>query len=514
MRKPVFRAILAPDEIVVDNFAGGGGVSEGLEQVLPDERPVDIAINHDANAIAMHKANHPETKHFQENILEVDPVAACAGRRVALAWFSPDCTHFSRAKGGKPVSEATRALAWTVITWAKAVRPRVICLENVEEFKDWGPLREDNRPDPGRKGETFRAWLAELSALGYSIEFKSLVAADYGAPTTRKRFFLVARADGARIAWPEPTHGPGRPEPWRAAAEIIDWSLPVRSIFGRKKPLADATMARIAEGLRRFVFGAERPFIIPVTHQGDRRVHDIADPLRTVTGANRGEFALVAPTLIQRGWGERKGQRPRAMDIGRPLGTVVAGGSKHALVAAFITKHFGGPNGHKAVGHPMQMSLGTVTARDHHSLTAAYLTKFYGTCRDGAPVDQPMPTITSGGGRGGGHIAAVRAFLVKYYGAAKGQLQLLDDPLHTITTKARFGLVVVDGEPYQIADIGMRMLEPPELFGAQGFPADYDISPIVNGKRLTKTAQTKLAGNAVPPQEAAAVAGANLAVAA
>jgi DNA (cytosine-5)-methyltransferase 1 len=482
VRPPLLRTIgLLPGELVVDNFAGGGGTSTGMEAALG--RPVDLAINHDPVAIAMHKANHPQTRHSCENILEVDPIEACAGRPVGLAWFSPDCAHFSRAKGTQPVKKEIRGLAWVVIRWAKAVRPRIIALENVEEFQTWGPLREDGRPDPGAAGETFRQWLAELAALGYTIEFRPLVAADYGAPTTRKRFYLIARADARTIAWPKPTHGRGRPAPWRAAAEVIDWSLPCPSIFDRPRPLAEATQRRIAEGIRRFVLGAERPFVIPLTHQGDARVHDIADPLRTITGPHRAELALVAPSLVQRSWGERRGQRPRCLDIARPLGTIVAGGIKHALVAAWMTKHYGGPNGHRAIGHGMQLTLGTVTAKDHHAVTTAFLTK----CAP--PAIHPER----------GHLAEVRAFLIKYYGAQQGQEQQVELPLHTVTAKARFGLVTISGAEYEIADIGMRMLAPHELFAAQGFPPDYRIAPELNGKPLSKTAQIRCAGNSVCP---------------
>jgi DNA (cytosine-5)-methyltransferase 1 len=483
MRPPVFRAF-APGEMVVDNFAGGGGASTGIEAALG--RPVDIAINHDPEAIALHRANHPEARHFCENIWEVDPSEACAGRPVGLAWFSPDCAHFSRAKGGTPLKKEIRGLAWVVIRWAREVRPRVICLENVEEFTSWGPLRDDGRPDPGAAGATFREWLAQLSSLGYSIEFRSLVAADYGAPTTRRRFYLVARRDASAIAWPSASHGRGRPFAWRTAAEVIDWSIPCPSIFDRPRALAEATQRRIAEGIRRFVL-AERPFLIPLTHQGDTRVHDLCDPMRTVTAAHRGEYALVAPYLVQRSWGERAGQRPRCMDIAKPIGTVVAGGTKHALVAAFLSKHYGGPNGHPAIGHAMDRTLGTITARDHHSLTTVQL---------------ELP--------GTDHREDVRAFLIKYYGATTGQAQQMSLPLHTVTSKARFGLVTVEGHCYQIADIGMRMLQPRELYAAQGFPATYVIDPTIDGEPLTKTAQIRMAGNSVCPPVASALVTANV----
>lgn len=488
------------NELVVDNFAGGGGASTGIEAAIG--RPVDIAINHDPTAISMHRANHPETRHYCESIWEVDPKEACQGRPVGLAWFSPDCKHFSRAKGTTPKNREIRALAWVVVRWARDVRPRVIILENVEEFRGWGPLDDTGHPDPARVGETFNEWFAALSSLGYTIEFRSLVAADYGTPTTRRRLFLIARRDRAPIIWPEATHGDGREHPWRPAAEVIDWSLPCRSIFDRKKPLAEATMRRIAAGVRRYVLESANPFILPLTHQGDSRVHDIEEPLRTITAAHRGEFALCSPTLIQKGYGERKGQAPRALDIGKPLGTVVAGGIKHNLVMAFLAKHYGG---HTTPGTPLPRPMDTVTAKDHHSLVTAFMTKYYGTST-GARLEEPVPTILSGGGKGGGHLACVQAFLLKYYGAeGRSQTQQVDLPLHTVTTRARFGLVTIQGEDYQIADIGMRMLEPHELFAAQGFPKEYQIAHDDTGRRLTKTAQIALAGNSVCPPVARAL---------
>jgi DNA (cytosine-5)-methyltransferase 1 len=517
MRPPIIRASLdlLPGEIVADNFAGGGGASIGLEAAIG--RPVDIAINHDPEAIAMHRANHPETKHFLEDIWQVDPREAAAGRPVGLAWFSPACTHFSRARGShNPRSADIRGLAWVIIRWAEAVKPRVIYVENVEEFQTWGPLDDDCHPIKARAGEDFRAWLAKLVDLGYAVEFRSLVAADFGAPTTRKRLFLVARCDVQPIVWPEPTHGEGRTEPWRAAAEIIDWSLPCPSIFTRKRPLADATMNRIARGIQKYVIGAAQPFVIPVTHQGDSRVHGIGDPLRTITAAHRGELALVSPFVVRHGHyshrtgagmrdgcgaGVFRGQPPET-----PLATVCATNDDKHVVVPFLTRHYGGPNGNHAVGSAASDPAGTVTARDSNGLTAAWLTKFYGTST-GAPMSSPVPTVTSGGNRGGGHIAQVQAFLLKYNRPGGGkQLGL---PLDTITTRDRFALVTIHGEPYQIVDIGMRMLQPSELFGAQGFPGEYDITPHHNGKPLTKTAQTRLAGNSVCPPVANAVVLAN-----
>lgn len=498
-RAPIIRARFE-GELVVDSFAGGGGASTGIEQAIG--RPVDIAINHSAEAIAMHKANHPETKHFLEDVWAVDPRAACSGRPVGLAWFSPDCTHFSRAKGTKPLKQEIRGLAWVVVRWAREVQPRVIVVENVEEFMTWGPLGPDGRPRADGIGRTFREWLAALRNLGYAVDFRTLVAADYGAPTTRKRLFLVARRDGAGIAWPEPTHGKGRPNAWRPAAEVIDWSLPCPSIFlskrqarafGVKRPLARATQRRIAAGIERYVLRSASPFILPLTHGADRsRGLDVPAP--TITGAHRGECALCAHALINTRNGERKGQAPRIRDPQQPYPTVTATGSQGALVAAFLAKHYGG---HTTPGTDCARPMDTVTAKDHHAIVAAWLTKFYGSARAGADVRDPMPTVTSGGGRGGGHLAEVRAFLVQYNGASSAlQVGL---PLGTVTTRDRFGLVTIEGEDYEIADIGMRILQPRELFSAQDFPVDYFIDAWVNGKPLTKTAQTKLAGNAVPP---------------
>jgi len=464
---------LFPNELVVDNFAGGGGASTGIEAAIG--RPADIAINHSPRAIAMHQANHPETKHFCENILEVDPVEACGGRPVGLAWFSPDCTHFSKAKGTKPVSKEIRGLAWVVIRWAKAVRPRVIVLENVEEFQTWGPLGEDNRPDPAHAGETFRAWLGELSACGYSIEFRTLVAADYGTPTTRKRLFLVARRDGGAIVWPSATHGKGRANAWRAAAEIIDWSLDCPSIFDRRRPLAAATLYRIAAGIKRYVIDAANPFILPVTHQGDARVHSVDEPVRTVTAAHRGELAICEPFIVRHGHystitgaGLREGCGAgtfRGQPLAAPLATVCATNDKH-IVCPIITKHYSG-----VIGHAVDRPIGTVTARDHHAVSAALLS---------APASN------------GNRAAEVRALLEKHHGDAD-----------------QLGLVRIGGETHQIVDVGMRMLQPHELFAAQGFPGDYIIAPEFNGRPLTKTDQTALAGNSVCPQVAEAIVASN-----
>lgn len=508
----------APRRIIVDSFAGGGGASHGIHLALG--RSPDFAINHDPEAIALHTANHPDTHHLCENVWQVDPRSVSPVDGVALMWASPDCKHFSKAKGGKPVEKQVRGLAWVVVAWARKVRPRVIILENVEEFAQWGPLLDDDTPDPAKRGLTFRKWCGHLRGLGYVIEHRELRACDYGAPTSRKRLFVIARCDGKPIVWPAPTHAdpnarrdlfsPSLPA-WRTAAECIDWSIPVRSIFGRKTPLADNTLARIARGIQRFVIDAARPFIVPITHSGPPRAHSLDEPLRTVTTAHRGEFALVAPTLIQTGYGEREGQAPRRLDLHAPLGTVVAGGAKHALVAAFLAKHYGG--NFAGPGLAMTEPTSTVTTVDHHALVTSHLAVLRNNC-DAVGVDVPMPTVTAGGT----HIAEVRAFLVKYFGNERGGVDLAD-PMDTVTTRDRFGLVVVDGVGHVIVDIGMRMLTPRELARAQGFPDSYDLG---DGDRepfdvtaekplsLSKTAQVRMIGNSVCPPMARALVAANV----
>ncbi|PKL76376.1 MAG: hypothetical protein CVV27_10585, partial [Candidatus Melainabacteria bacterium HGW-Melainabacteria-1] len=326
---------LQPNELIIDNFAGGGGASLGIELALG--RSPDIAINHDPEAIAMHRHNHPHTRHYCESVWDVSPRKACAGRPVGLAWFSPDCKHFSKAKGGRPVDKNIRGLAWVVIRWARDVQPRIIFLENVEEFQTWGPICPDtNMPIKARKGETFRRWVNELESLGYRVEWRELKACDYGAPTTRKRLFLVARRDGLPIVWPTPTHGPGR-QPYRTAAECIDWSIPCPSIFERKRPLAENTLRRTARGIFRHTINCPNPFIVRLGHTGHGdggKSRSANEPLSTITSKN--EHCLVTPTLIQSGYGERPGQAPRSLDLHKPLGTIVAGGNKFSLVAAFL----------------------------------------------------------------------------------------------------------------------------------------------------------------------------------
>lgn len=505
MRPPTLR--IHEDELVIDCFAGGGGTSLGIEMAL--DRSPDVAINHDADAISMHQRNHPRTRHLHGDVWDVDPVGVCAGRPVGLAWFSPDCTHFSRSKGGKPRDSKRRALAWVVIRWARTVRPRVILLENVSEFESWGPLDNDGQPIPEKLGLTFRIWLGKLKACGYQVEMRELRACDYGAPTIRKRLFLVARCDGLPIVWPRPTHGPGLVRPYRVAAECIQWDVPVRSIFGRQKPLADNTLRRIARGVQRYVIDSGRPFLIPTTHQGDTRVYSLGEPFRTITGAHRGEFAYVAPTLYHSGNGERHGQAPRTLDLFEPLTTIVGGGQKHALAASFLAKHYGSPTrksgGGVVLGSELSAPISTITARDHHSLVTSHMLKLRGTCADGQPIDRPFPTITAGGN----HVGEVRAFLTRYNGT--GGPESLQLPLGTITTKPRWNIVHVAGEDYEVADIGMRMLIPRELFRGQSFPDSYVIDQGHDGRAFTLETQVLLCGNSVSPLNARALVEANFA---
>ena len=466
-------------ELVVDNFAGGGGASTGIEMAIG--RSVDIAINHDPDAVAMHKANHPASKHYCEDVWQVDPVEACDGNPVALAWFSPDCKHFSRAKGGKPVDKKIRGLAWVVIKWAYTVRPKVLMLENVPEIRTWGPLGKDGKPIKERSGETFRGFLLALTegipeshpayremcdalsieptsemaqrlqkGLGYKVQYRILKSCDYGAPTSRTRLYVVARCDGLPIIFPEPTHAQRDSEavkrglklPYQTAAGCIDCTLPAQSIFERKKPLAENTMRRIARGIQKFVIENPEPFIIPI------------------------------------GYGEREGQAPRVNKINEPLGTVVSS-SKHYLVAPTLL--------HSTIAKPEKTRCMVM----HNNM-------------DGQPIDEPLTTISCSGA----HHTEVQAFLVKYFstGAAKS----VNEPLDTITTKDHFALVTIHGEDYIITDIKMRMLQPRELFNAQGFPRNYIIDHDADGNPYSKSKQVARCGNAVTPQVPCALVRANL----
>jgi DNA (cytosine-5)-methyltransferase 1 len=550
-------------ELFVDNFAGGGGASTGIEMAIG--RSVDIAINHDPDAIAMHKANHPASKHYCEDVWQVDPVEACAGNPVALAWFSPDCKHFSRAKGGKPVDKNIRGLAWVAIKWAYAVRPKVLMLENVPEIQTWGPLGKDGKPIKERAGETFMGFILALTGgiptwhpayqemcdalsieptsemaqklqkgLGYKVQHRTLKSCDYGAPTTRTRFYLIARCDGRPIVWAEPTHAPKDSEavkqglklPYHTAAECIDWSIPAQSIFERKKPLAENTMRRIARGIQKFVIDNPEPFIVTVNHSGEGfRGQSTDEPLGTITAKNgygvvtptimcnntnnvdeplgtvvsSGKHYLVAPTLIQY-HSETAKDEMRGQELTEPLMTQDTS-NRYALSVAHIMKNYGG--GYNGAGSAADAPLDTVTAKDHNSLVTAHIMTMRNNM-DGQPIDEPLTTISCSGA----HHAEVQAFLVKYFstGAAKS----VNEPLDTVTTKDRFALVTIHGEEYIITDIKMRMLQPRELFNAQGFPRDYIIDHDADGHPYVKSKQVARCGNAVTPQVPAALVRANL----
>lgn len=463
-------------ELVIDLFAGGGGASTGIEAAIG--RRVDIAINHDPEAVAMHQANHPETQHYVSDVFEVDPLTATGGRPVGLLWASPDCKHFSKAKGGKPVSKKIRALAWVVVKWASAVRPRIIMLENVEEFVTWGPVLPTGKPCPTRKGNTFNSWVEKLRALGYAVEWRELRACDFGAPTIRKRLFLVARCDGRPIAWPTPTHGKpgseavraGRLKPWRAAAECVDWTLPCPSIFlskeeGRRigaiRPLAENTLERIRKGLVRYVLEQPDPFIVP---------------LRGTSSAH-----LVTPFLTEHANASNK----RVFPADEPLRTQVAQvkGGHFALVAAFLEQANTG-----VVGHDAREPLSTIVGKGANQRLIEVQLSADAEAR----------------------AAQVYGFLVKYYGSERDGVDLRE-PMHTIPTRDRMGLVTVTvaGQPYVVVDIGMRMLTPRELARAQGFPESYAIDHGGDGRRLPKSSQVRMIGNSVCPPIAHAIVAAN-----
>ena len=467
-------------ELIVDNFAGGGGASTGIE--MATGYSVDIAINHDPEAIRMHKTNHPNTKHYCEDVWQVDPVAACNGHPVGLAWFSPDCKHFSKAKGGKPKDKFIRGLAWVACRWAGLVRPRVIMLENVEEFKTWGSLNRRHHPIKSKQGKTFEKFVQQLTNLGYVVEFHELVAADYGAPTMRKRFFMVARCDGKPIIWPKPTHAPADSEEVKAgllkayvgAYTQLDFSLPCPSIFDTSeeikekygiravRPLASKTMDRIARGLKKFVIDNPDPFIIQCNHGGERRPNDIREPIPTITGKNG--YGIVAPTLIQ----------------------------YHSETAKDEVR-----------GQKINEPIMTVDSSNRYGLVTSFLSKFYKT-GIGQDEREPLHTITTSAG----HFGEVRAFLIKYYGQGTGQN--IKEQLDTVTAHDRFGLVTIEGVDYQIVDIGLRMLEPKELYGCQGFPPDYIIDNDYTGKVYPRSEQVRRCGNAVCPPLPVALVRANL----
>ncbi len=541
-------------ELIVDNFAGGGGASTGIE--LATGYSVDIAINHDPEAIRMHKANHPNTKHYCEDVWQVDPVKACNGHPVGLAWFSPDCKHFSKAKGGKPKDKNIRGLAWVACRWAGLVRPRVIMLENVEEFRTWGPLNRGHHPIKAKQGKTFEKFVQQLNDLGYEVQFRELVAADYGAPTMRKRFFLIARCDGKPIIWPEPTHAPADSEavkagllkPYVGAYTQLDFSLPCPSIFDSAeeikakygiravRPLAPKTMERIVRGLKKFVLDNPEPFIIQCNHGGKRRPNDIREPMPTITGKHG--YGIVEPYMVQ--IGQTGFTKDRSKDVREPLTTIVSK-NEHCLIepklAPYLSvnreNHFGSDmrepvhtitanNQHMLMtptliqyhsetskdevrGQTIEDPIMTVDGSNRYGLVTSFLSKFYKT-GIGQDIKEPLGTVTANAG--GGHFGEVRAFLVKYYGSGTGQD--VKEPLDTIPTHDRFGLVTIAGVDYQIVDIGLRMLEPKELYGCQGVPDDYIIDHDCDGKAISRSEQVRKCGNMVCPTIPAALVKANL----
>lgn len=505
-------------ELIIDNFAGGGGASTGIE--LATGKSVDIAINHDPEAVRMHKTNHPSTKHYCESVWDVDPVKACGGKPVALAWFSPDCKHFSKAKGGKPKDKKIRGLAWVALRWAALVRPRVIMLENVEEFQTWGPLNRAHRPIKAKQGVTFRKFLQQLEGLGYLVEYRVLNAADYGTPTMRKRFFLVARCDGRPVRFPEPTHAPagsaeaaaGTKEPYVGAWTQIDFSLPCPSIFDTKeeirekygiramRPLADKTMERIARGLKKFVIDSAEPFIVQVNHTGSSADYcsSMEEPLRVIT--SRHGFGVVMPKLAP--YIMCNNTNNTGAGVRSPLPTITTG-NRNFLIAPCLIQYHSATSESSTRGQEVKAPIMTVDASNRYGLVTSFLSKFYGTCT-GQDLREPLHTVTTSAG----HFGEVRAFLIKYYNGATGQD--LKEPLHVVTTDDRFGLVTIKGEDYMIADIGLRMLEPRELYGCQGFPPDYIIDHDLSGKSYPRSEQVRRCGNAVCPPVPAALVKANL----
>lgn len=522
MKRDTFTAQMFPGELIIDNFAGGGGTSTGLEQAFG--RPVDIAINHNAEALAMHAVNHPHTMHLCESVWDVDPIKVTHNQPVGLVWLSPDCKHFSKAKGGKPVEKKIRGLAWVTLRWAAKCKPRCIMLENVEEFKTWGPLQIDAdgsaRPDPSKKGKTFDSFVRQLRGLGYVVDWRELRACDYGAPTIRRRFFLVARRDGLAITWPTPTHGDpkskavmaGKLLPWRTAAECIDWSIPCPSIFERTRPLAEATLRRIAKGVIRYVQDAEEPFIVnishtgrgdggkvratdeplstivskaehvlvsptivSVTHQGGDRTEDAREPFKTITGAHRGEKALAVATMVQTGYGEREGQAPRALDIDKPLGTVVGGAAKHALVAAFLAQHNTSPDGRVNPGRAASAPVSTITASgSQQGLVAAQLIGVGGRAGQSRPrsAGEPTATLTAKADTG-----LTVAHLV-HMGHGEGKdgnkrfshgIRDVANPLNTVTASGvTAGLVTSNLIKLRGTNVGQPTDEPLHTISAQG----------------------------------------------
>lgn len=500
------------DEIIVDNFAGGGGASTGIE--IATGKRVAIAINHDPAAILMHKTNHPYTEHLQASVWDVDPKAVCRGRPVGLAWFSPDCKHFSKAKGAALVDRKIRGLAWITLRWAATVRPRVIILENVEEFQTWGPVRK-GKPVKKLAGTTFRKFISQLEALGYTVEFRELVAADYGAPTSRKRFYMIARCDGNPIVWPKPTNSKtgadGLPK-WRCASEIIDWSLPCPSVFASKaeimdryglkavRPLAKNTMRRIIRGVDKFTIRSGNPFIVECNHSGGGHIAPVGDAYKTITAKHTG--GIVAPSLIQ--YHTEQTESVRASGLGAPINTVDAS-NRYGLTCANLVEYYTG-------GRPLDVRepMHTVTSHDREAVVAAHVVKFKGD-KLGHGADEPMQTVTTSAGE----FAACEAYLAKMHGGDElGYWPLIRDLLNEFCgytlAEDEVLLLEIGGALYYIADIGLRMLSPRELYNAMGFPPDYIIDRDYQGHEYGRTKQVARCGNAVCPPVASALVRANL----
>lgn len=487
-----------PDELIIDNFAGGGGTSTGLEAAFG--RPVDIAINHDPEALAMHAINHPHTKHLCESVWDIDPIEVTGNQPVGLVWLSPDCKHFSKAKGGKPVEKKIRGLAWVTMRWAAKCKPRVIMLENVEEFQTWGPLKMkmvDGEPvwfpDPAKRGVTFRSFVRQLEGHGYKVGFKELRASEHNTPTIRKRLFMVARRDGLPIVWPDATHAApthpavlaGKLLPHRTAAECIDWSLPCPSIFDRKRPLADATLRRIAKGIMRYVVNAAAPFIVtnttghpgartdeplrtvttgghhalvapsivPVTHQGSDRSESVREPFRTITGAQRGEKALatayLSPYYSDKRPSDARGQLPE-----EPISTITTE-NRHALVTAFLNEHANASNQRvMSADEPLRTICAQVKG-GHFSMVSASLVGVGGRAGDSRPrgADEPTATITAKG-----DTAIATAFLAKHYTGVVGSD--LGEPIGTVTSTDHHSLVTAHVTKFRTGSTGAELTEP------------------------------------------------------
>jgi len=518
-------------KLIIDIFAGGGGASEGIEIAVG--RSIDYAVNHDPDAILMHKTNHPNTVHLQENIWDVNPLEVTKGRPVGLLWASPDCKHFSKAKGSKPKDKNIRMLPYSIIKWARLVRPDVIIAENVEEIQTWGPLNKKGQPIDKRKGETFEKFIRKLRKLNYRVEWHELVAADYGAPTTRKRWYMIARCDGYPIVWPDPTHsrnGENGLKRWVPVSTCLDFSDLGKSIFGRKKPLAKNTMSRIAKGIDKFVFNNPEPFIVQVNHGGENfRGQSLHEPMPTIT--QKHGFGIVSPVMVQ--IGQTGFSKDRSRDLMSPLSTIVTK-QEHCLVSPILIQYHSETTKDSVRGQTVNDPIMTIDSSPRYALASCFLTKFYKT-GIGQTVDEPMHTITTSPGHFGevkilmvdkkevdNNISIkdqtirnefiqkcnwVSSFIIEYYGSGTGQM--LTDPLHTVVTKDRFALITVYGIDYIIVDITLRMLKPRELFRAQGFPESYIIDRDYTGKYYPISKQVARCGNSVVPIMAKALVSAN-----